>query len=228
MLLVVLTAIILLAAFIPQFWVRHVMRRYARELPDLPGTGGELAEHLIERLQLEGTRLEQTDEGTDHYDPQDNVVRLSPSNYSDKSLTAVAVAAHEVGHAIQFVRQEPISRLRGKYIPLSILLRKIGLFMLMAVPIVAIVLRVPAAMAVFIGISLLLQLAGAAMYLIVLPEEWDASFNKALPILQQGEYLTDEQVEPVRQVLRAAALTYFSAALADVLNIGRWFLLLRR
>ena len=228
MLLIILTAIIALVSFLPQLWVRYVMRRYAEPIPELPGTGGELAEHLIERLQLTGTQLEQTDPGADHYDPQANAVRLSPSNYADKSLTAVAVAAHEVGHAIQFVREEPISRLRGKYIPLSIQLRKIGLFMLMGLPLVAIIVRAPAAMAVFIGISLLLQLIAAGLYLIVLPEEWDASFNKALPILLDGEYLPEEQIEPVRKVLKAAALTYFAAALADVLNIGRWFLLLRR
>ena len=65
-------------------------------------------------------------------------------------------------------------------------------------------------------------------YLIVLPEEWDASFNKALPVLVQGEYVNKEQLPAVKSVLRAAALTYFSAAMANVLNIARWLLILRR
>ncbi len=226
--LIILTALLFIVGFAPQLWVRYIMRKYAKELPDLPGTGGELAKHLIERLNLEQTRLEQTDEGGDHYDPAENSVRLSPSTYEGKSLTAVAVAAHEVGHAIQFVRQEPVSQLRGKYIPLSIALRKAGVFMLLALPVVTVLLRSPSAVAMFIGLSLLLQLGGAMAYLVILPEEWDASFNKALPILIEGEYLQEDQVEPVRQVLKAAALTYFAAALADVLNIGRWFLILRR
>jgi Zn-dependent membrane protease YugP len=76
--------------------------------------------------------------------------------------------------------------------------------------------------------SLGLQLLGALAYLIVLPEELDASFNKALPILTEGDYIGAHQIAPVRQVLRAAAWTYFAAALAEVVNIGRWLVLLRR
>ena len=78
-----------------------------------------------------------------------------------------------------------------------------------------------------IGVSLVMQLLGALAYLIILPEEWDASFNKALPILIEGNYVTD-QVPKVRSVLKAAAITYFSAALANVFNVWRWLLILRR
>jgi Zn-dependent membrane protease YugP len=62
----------------------------------------------------------------------------------------------------------------------------------------------------------------------VLPEEWDASFNKALPILKQGQYVEKHDLPKVKKVLRAAALTYFAGALANVLNIARWLLILRR
>jgi uncharacterized protein len=79
-----------------------------------------------------------------------------------------------------------------------------------------------------IALSLLLQLAGAFAYLIILPEEWDASFNKALPVLIEGRYIEPAHMPAVRQVLKAAALTYFAAALANVLHVGRWFMLLRR
>ena len=71
-------------------------------------------------------------------------------------------------------------------------------------------------------------LIGALAYLIVLPEEWDASFNKALPLLLKGGYLPTEYEPAIRQVLRAAALTYFAGAQANLLNLGRWALLLRR
>jgi len=92
----------------------------------------------------------------------------------------------------------------------------------------AIVLRSPIAIGVVIGLSVILQLLGALAYLIVLPEEWDASFNKAMPILVEGDYITPEQERSARQVLKAAALTYFAGALANVLNIGRWLLILLR
>ena len=75
---------------------------------------------------------------------------------------------------------------------------------------------------------MLLQVLGALAYLIILPEEWDASFNKALPILIDGEYVTPDQVPKIRTVLKAAAITYFSAALANVFYIWRWALILRR
>jgi len=90
------------------------------------------------------------------------------------------------------------------------------------------VFKSPAAIVAFIGLSLLFQLAGAAMYLIILPEELDASFNKALPILEEGEYLPKEMLPAARKVLKAAAYTYVAAALANVMNIGRWFLILLR
>jgi len=75
----------------------------------------------------------------------------------------------------------------------------------------------------------LVALCGAATYLIILPEEWDASFNKAMPILLEGEYITPEQQGAVKRILRAAALTYTAGALASLLQVWRWLpLLLRR
>lgn len=83
-------------------------------------------------------------------------------------------------------------------------------------------------MGIAVGCSLLLQLIGALAYLIILPEEWDASFNKALPILMEGEYVAEDKLPNIRNILKAAAITYFASALANVLSIGRWLLLLRR
>ncbi|MEX2470302.1 MAG: zinc metallopeptidase [Pseudohongiellaceae bacterium] len=228
MVFLILAAILTLLVYLPSLWVRHVMRRYSRELPDLPGTGGELAEHLIQRFALDGIRVEQTDPLRDHFDPSGPAVRLSPANYNGRSLTAVAVATHEVGHAMQFHRNERIFQLRKRYLPTAHALGQAGIAVMLAIPLFAVVLRVPWMFGLLIGLSLLLQLAGALTYLIVLPEEWDASFNKALPILIEGEYVSRKQLPAVRKVLRAAALTYFASALANMLNIGRWFLLLRR
>ena len=95
-------------------------------------------------------------------------------------------------------------------------------------PVLGLVLRSPSAIGIAVGFSLLLQLIGALAYLIILPEEWDASFNKALPILVEGKYISEDQLPNVRSVLKAAAITYFASALANVLNIGRWLLLFRR
>ena len=136
-------------------------------------------------------------------------------------MTAVAVAAHEVGHAIQFYRKEKIFELRSRYLPTARVLSKIGIGIMWLFPILAMVLRSPFAVGLVIGVSLVMQLLGALAYLIILPEEWDASFNKALPILIEGNYVTKDQVPKVRSVLKAAAITYFSAALANVFNVWR-------
>ena len=100
MLLVIGVLIVIALIFGPSLWVKFVMRRYSSEKPEMPGTGGELAKHLIERFSLNDVKVEVTELG-DHYDPIEKKVRLSKENYESKSLTAIAIAAHEVGHAIQ-------------------------------------------------------------------------------------------------------------------------------
>lgn len=228
MLILIIGAVLAILVYVPSFWVRQVMNSHSQEDPTLPGTGGELAQHLVNRFQLEGITVEETKPYQDHFDPKDQVVRLSPSNFNGKSLTAVAVAAHEVGHAIQFHRQEKIFELRKRYLPKAQALSQAGIAIMLAFPIVGFLLRSPFAVGMVIALSLFLQLAGAFAYLIILPEEWDASFNKALPILIDGEYVESSNIPGVRKILKAAALTYFAAALANVLNIGRWFMILRR
>ena len=224
----ILAAILAVLIYLPSFWVRCVMGHYGDDHSEIPGTGGELAQHLIDRFQLEGITVEETDPMRHPFDPSVPAVRLSPENFHGKSLTAVAVATHEVGHAIQFHRKEAVFRLRSKYLPLAAGLNRSGIALMWTLPLIGFLLRAPFAIALVVGLSLLLQLAGAMAYLIILPEEWDASFNKALPILMEGEYVEKENIPAVKRILKAAALTYFAAALANVLNIGRWLLLLRR
>lgn len=204
------------------------MHKHATTIDDMPGTGGELAEHLLAQFDMANHKVEQTAPQADHYDPSAKAVRLSPDNYAGKSLTAIAVAAHEVGHALQHHRDEEIFRLRSRYVPQAKRLEQVGIMILYALPVVGIVVKAPAAVFGLIAISLVMQLAGALAYLIVLPEELDASFNKALPILTKGNYIRSHHEEAVRAVLKAAALTYFAAALANVLNIGRWLMVLIR
>jgi Zn-dependent membrane protease YugP len=226
--LIILAAVLAILVYIPSIWVRHIMAKHSTELGQLPGTGGELANHLVKRFQLGDITVEESNPLQDHFDPSARKVRLSPSNFNGKSLTAIAVAAHEVGHAMQFHRKEKIFELRKRYLPLASKLSKVGIGLMMTLPVIGLVLRAPFVVGGVVAVSLLLQLAGALAYLIILPEEWDASFNKALPVLIDGNYIDQSQIPAVRQILKAAALTYFASALASVLNIGRWLLILRR
>jgi hypothetical protein len=91
---------VLAVVFGPSLWAKAVLAHHADDRPDYPGTGGELARHLLDEAGLKEVALERADQG-DHYDPAAKAVRLTPDNLNGRSLTAVAVAAHEVGHALQ-------------------------------------------------------------------------------------------------------------------------------
>ena len=213
--------------FGPNLWVTYVLKKHHRHLPGMPGTGSELALHLLKQYELEQVKVEKSEPENDHYNPSDNVVCLSPEVYDGKSLSAVAVAAHEVGHAIQFNREEPVSLLRKKYLGKALVLQRLGIYILIAIPVVALVFRIPHIALLNIIIGVMTMFVSVLMYLAILPEEWDASFNKALPILEEGEYVPQQYLPAIRQVLKACALTYVAGALADVLRLWRWLLLLR-
>jgi len=219
--------LLLLLIYTPNMWVRYTLNRHSRTIENMPGTGGELAIHLIERFELNGVTVEKSKPDNDHYDVDENTVRLSPEIFDGKSLTAVAVAAHEVGHAIQFNREEEISKLRERYLGKALTIQRWGAGILMTIPVITIIFRLPHATLLTALIGIITMLASVLMYVAILPEEFDASFNKALPILVEGEYITEAQIEPVRQILKACAYTYVAAALADILRLWRWLAILR-
>jgi len=147
--------------------------------------------------------------------------------FDGKSLSAVAIAAHEVGHAIQFNRQEPVSLLRTKYLGHAHRIQSIGIYLCMFMPIVGAVFTLPYLSLLTLIAGVITMLISVLLYAAVLPEEWDASFNKALPILEKGGYVPEEYLPAIRHILTASALTYVTAALADVLRLWRWSTLLR-
>ena len=220
--------IVLAIIFGPSLWVKFVMRRYSTEKPEMPGTGGELAKHLIKRFSLKDVEVETTELG-DHYDPIEKKVRLSREHYESKSLTAVAIAAHEVGHAIQDHQGDRRLATRTKMVPIVNLLARWSVVIISLSPVIGIITRhpIPFSLLLFIGLSGFI--ARMMIHAVTLPIEFDASFSKALPILREGDYVSQSNEKAVSHVLRAAALTYVSAALADILNLSRWiFILLRR
>src|SRR5882757_11433302 len=102
-LLAVGALLVLAIVFGPQLWIRRVLARHGGERPDFPGTGAELARHLLDAAGLQSVPVEETDKG-DHYDPQARAVRLLPRHHDGRSVAAVAIAAHEVSHAVQHAR----------------------------------------------------------------------------------------------------------------------------
>ena len=223
-----LTVIFILAlVFGPGIWVRKVMSRYSSPEDRYDGTGGELARHLLDSQDLQHVKVEETPKG-DHYDPQEKVIRLTPEKLNGHSLTAITVAAHEVGHALQDARGYAPLKIRTQLIMLTQPVQRLGAGILMAAPLIGVLTRAP-------QVSLLMVLGGfmslgatTLVHLVTLPTELDASFNRALPLLEKGNVLKSVDLPHARRLLKAAALTYLSASLASLLNIARWWALLTR
>ena len=227
MIYAIVIILLLILAYGPQFWVQWVLNRHnLRTEENFPGSGGELARHLLDRYDLQEVKVEATDQG-DHYDPMTRTVRLSRDKFEGKTLTAITVAAHECGHAFQHAAAEPMFMLRTRLAKISGIAQRIGSFLLFAAPFSVLITRLPSAAVFNITGAVLIMGFAVLLHLLTLPVEIDASFNKALPLLASG-YLSKSQMPAARSILRAAALTYVAASLASVLNFWRWLAVLRR
>ncbi|MBK1735504.1 peptidase [Halorhodospira abdelmalekii] len=218
--------LVLAVLFLPSYIAQSVLRYYSRERDDFPGSGGELARHLLDRRGLKEVAVEITAAG-DHYDPQDRAVRLSQQNYDGRSLTAVAVAAHEVGHALQHAEGYTPLKLRSSLVHAAQQAERIGAWVMVLLPVMALVTRSPGGIGVMLLVGVLSFGVSALVHLITLPVELDASYRRAMPILAMG-YIAPQDQLAARRILTACAFTYVASALASVLNIWRWIALLRR
>ncbi|MCU0753925.1 MAG: zinc metallopeptidase [Xanthomonadales bacterium] len=221
-LILLLLALILL----PGLWVRRVMRQHSGHRPDFRGDGAAFARHLLAEQGLQDVGVEVTDRG-DHYDPSARMVRLSPENHAGRSLTAITVAAHEVGHAIQHHYGLGGLSTRTALVGWAIRAERLGGMLMLAIPLLLILTRTPMSGALMLVGGLLAFGAAALVHLVTLPVEWDASFRRAMPLLANG-YLDTEDLAAARQILLAAALTYVGASLLAILNVWRWLAVLRR
>ena len=222
-LVVAMTALIVA----PSYWVKHTLKKYSYPEDRYPGTGGELARILLDWANLQAVKVEVTEQG-DHYDPLEKIVRLTPDKFNGKSLTAITVAAHEVGHAIQDRDGYLPLKLRTRLIQIAAPAEKLGAAILMMAPVITVITRAPIAGALFFAGGLLTLGTATVVHLITLPMEMHASFARALPMLEHGKYLIQGDEPHARKILRAAAWTYVSASLMTLLNIGRWWAILRR
>lgn len=229
MLWILVISILLAGIILPGIWVRKILAKYSEPADRYRdrGTGAELARHLLNQFELTEVKVETSDQG-DHYDPAARAVRLTEANFNSHSLTAITVAAHEVGHAIQHARGETLFSTRQRLVTVAIHGERIGQVLLIAAPIVMMVARVPQASLAILLLAVASMALGTLVHLVTLPVELDASYNKALPILQQGNYLHDGDLPHARRILKAAALTYVAGSLASLLNLGRWIAILRR
>lgn len=223
--LALLGAVVFLGlVFGPRAWIAATMKRHGADRPDFPGTGGELARHLLDQAGLQAVKVERVQAG-DHYSPKDKAVRLSEANFDGKSVTAVAVAAHEVGHALQDAQGYMPLQIRQKLAGYCIIIERTGSVLLMATPFVFALTRSPVILLAEVVVGLGILLSTVVIHAVTLPTEFDASFKRALPILES--YIRPEDMPGARSVLKAAAFTYVASALTSLLDIARWLRILR-
>ena len=224
---IIIGLVLLGIIFLPGIWVQRVLEKYSKPIDRYSGTGAQLARHLLDRYEMQNVVVEETNQG-DHYDPIEKAVRLTPDKFNGRSLTAITVAAHEVGHALQDHRGYKPLRYRTHLVKATQKFEKLGAGILMVSPFIGALTRVP-------GLGILMFLGGlmtlgtsTLVHLVTLPTEVDASFNRALPMLDENKVLIDADRKHAHKLLKAAAFTYVSASLMSLLNIARWFAILRR
>jgi Zn-dependent membrane protease YugP len=225
--ILIIVILLLLLVIGPGIWVKRVMERYHRP-PDRYGhSGSETARKLLDSLGLDQVGVEATDSG-DHYDPMEKAVRLSAQNYNGKSLTAITIAAHEVGHALQDSEGFAPLKWRTRLVKWVSPIEKTGAVLMMATPLIIGITRLPVAgLLMFFG-GLLTLGSAVAVHVLTLPTEFDASFGRAMPLLKEKEVLYPSDEKHAQHLLKAAAMTYVSASLMSLLNIARWWAILRR
>ena len=228
MLLAIILIVSIIIFFGPQLWANYVMKRYSTHIDEFPGTGGELASHLVKKFELSDVNVEKSIRQSDHYNPEDKTIRLVENVYDGKSMTAIVVSAHEVGHALQQASGYRPFYLRWRLAKVIAVTEKVASMLLVVFPIAAVLTRSPAVGAMMFLIGAGTLLLPVLFHLVTLPVEWDASFHRALPILESGKYIPESGVPVAKRILLAAALTYVAASLASVFNFYRWIAILRR
>jgi uncharacterized protein len=209
----------------PQFLAKKTMAKN-RSINLNGKTGEEFAQHLISKYQIKGVSVGQTDLG-DHYDPLGKTVNLSAENFAGTDLSALVIAAHEVGHAHQdhtaykpLATRTALALFAGK-------VERIGPFIMYATPVLGLITRSPRLGLFSLCVAIFVMGTGAVVNLITLPVEINASFTRAMPMLEK-EGISEKNIDSAKGILWSCALTYFAASLASLLNIYRWFRIIRR
>lgn len=212
--LVIIASIIVLLA---QLKVKSAYAKYSRVANKAQMTGAEVARNIILKYGLD-VRVEKTSgQLTDHYDPKAQVVRLSKDIYDGTTIAALAVAAHECGHALQHQENYGFLKLRAGLLPLANIGSYLGWF---AVFIGLMASNTPLAMIGLLLLSLML-----AFQVVTLPVEFNAS-SRALHILVGDGFLDSNETDMAKKMLTAAALTYVAAVASTILNLLRVLLMI--
>ena len=215
--------VLVLPCLILSLWasssVNRTFKRYSTQYSQRRITGADAAMRVLRSNGVHNVRIERISGNlTDHFDPKNNVIRLSDSVYSSTSTAAIGVACHEAGHAVQYAESYAPLKLRAAIIPLT----NFGSKLAMPLILVGILLSYIGNFSYFFvylgiacfGLSLVFQL-------LTLPVEFNAS-RRAIRAIDDGGLLTQQELLGAKKTLRAAAMTYVAAtavALAQLLRL---------
>jgi Zn-dependent membrane protease YugP len=198
--------------------VKSTFAKYSRVRNHSGLTGAETAERILQRAGIYDVTIERVEgQLTDHYDPRKKVLRLSDSVYSSNSISAIGVAAHECGHAIQHQNSYAPLKIRSALVPVA------NFGSAIAWPLILIGLLLTGSQAL-IDIGIILFSTAVLFQLVTLPVEFNAS-RRAVKTLGEAGILHYEELNQSKKVLNAAALTYVAAAAATILQLLRLILL---
>ncbi len=219
--LILLTPALLLSGW-AAMRTKSTFAKYANRGTASHLTGAQIAEAILRDNSIHDVRVEPTPGHlSDHYDPRGKVLRLSPQVYNGRSMSSFGVAAHEVGHAIQDAKGYAPLRLRSQIVPIVSFAAPISMLVIFASLMLGGAATVLGANLAWVGLGLFGT--NALFSLVTLPVEYDAS-RRALKALQQGGYVSPEELRGAKKVLNAAALTYVAAAVIAVVTMLYWAL----
>jgi len=214
--------ILVLPAVIFSLWasarVNRTFKKYSTQYTRRGLTGAQAARYILDRNGLTGVRIEHISGSlTDHYDPSENVIRLSDSVYGNTSTAAVGVACHETGHAIQHAVGYVPVKIRTAIVPITNIGSKLS------IPLIIVGLLLASFGEIFIQLAYL----GCAMFglcvvfqLVTLPTEFNAS-RRALNCIEENNLLVGDELAGAKKTLSAAAMTYVAALAVTLMQFLR-------
>ena len=206
-----------LLAVLAQINVSSTFNRYSKVRNHRNMTGAQAAEAVLRANGVRDVRIERVSGHlSDHYDPRNQVIRLSESVYDTASVSAVGVAAHEAGHAVQYAAGYGPIKIRSAIIPVCNIGTQLS-FILLLVGIVFYSETLFLLGTIFFGVAILAQV-------VTLPVEFNAS-RRAVLCLEERGLLDEDELRGARKVLRAAALTYVAALLVSIAHLLRYVLI---
>ena len=213
--------ILVLPAILLSLWaqarVSSTFKKYQKQISQRRMTGYDAARRILDSNGLSHIKIEHIQgKLTDHYDPRNNIIRLSDGVYNSQSIAAMGVAAHEAGHAVQHsVGYMPI-KLRNTVLPVA----NIGSHLSIPLAFLGFLLGVES----LVSFGIILFGAVVLFQIVTLPVEFNAS-RRAVDTLFSSGLIAEDEKKGVKKVLGAAALTYVAAALTSLMNLLRLILL---